>query len=40
MKILVQRLTHISAIATVLVITKAFTVKYNDRRLQTNTVSK
>ena len=31
-KILAQRLTHISAVATVLLITKTFTVKYYDRR--------
>ena len=33
MKILAQRPTHISAVATVLLITKTFTVKYYDRRL-------
>ena len=38
-KILAQRLTHISAIATVLLITKTFTVKYYGRRLQTNTTT-
>ena len=32
-KILAQRPTHISAVATVLLITKTFTVKYYDRRL-------
>ena len=32
MKILAQRPTHISAVATVLLITKTFTVKYYDRR--------
>ena len=31
-KILAQRQTHISAVATVLLITKTFTVKYYDRR--------
>ena len=31
-KILAQRLTHISAVATVLLITKTFTVKYYERR--------
>ena len=31
MKILAQRPTHISAVATVLLITKTFTVKYYDR---------
>ena len=39
MKILAQRPTHISAVATVLLITKTFTVKYYDRRLYTNTAS-
>ena len=33
-KILAQRPTHISAVATVLLITKTFTVKYYYRRLQ------
>ena len=33
-KILAQRPTHISAVATVLLITKTFTVKYYDRRLE------
>ena len=32
-KILAQRTTHISAVATVLLITKTFTVKYYDRRI-------
>ena len=32
-KILTQRLTHVSAIATVLLITKTFIVKYYDRRI-------
>ena len=32
-KILPQRPTHISAVATVLLITKTFTVKYYDRRI-------
>ena len=40
MKILAQRPTHIYAIATVLLITKTFTVKYYDIRIQTNTVSR
>ena len=39
-KILAQRSIHIFAIATVLLITKIFTVKYYDRRLQTNTASR
>ena len=39
MKILAQRPTHISAFATVLLITKTFTVKYYDRRISTNTAS-
>ena len=39
MKILAQRPTHISADATVLLITKTFTVKYYDRRIQTNRTS-
>ena len=39
MKISAQRPTHISAVATALLITKTFTVKYYDRRLQTNTAS-
>ena len=34
-KILPQRPTRISAVATVLLITKTFTVKYYDRRIQT-----
>ena len=38
-KILAQRPTHISAVATILLTTKTFTVKYYDRRLQTNTAS-
>ena len=38
-KILAQRPTHISAVATVLLITKTFIVKYYDRRIQTNTAS-
>ena len=33
MKILAQRPTHISAVATVLLITKTFAVKYYDRRI-------
>ena len=37
-KILAQRPPHISAVATVLLITKTFIVKY-DRRIQTNTAS-
>ena len=32
-KILAQRPTQISAVATVLLITKTFTVKYNYRRI-------
>ena len=32
-KILAQRPTHLSAVATVLLITKTCTVKYYDRRL-------
>ena len=40
MKILVQRPTHVYAVATVLLITKTFTVKYYDIRIQTNTVSR
>ena len=32
-KLLAQRPTHISAVATVLLITKTFTVKYYDKRL-------
>ena len=39
MKILAQRPTHRYALATVLLITMTFTVKYCDRRIQTNTVS-
>ena len=39
MNILAQRPTHIFAAATVLLITKTFTVKYYDRRLKTNTAS-
>ena len=39
MKILAQRQTHISAVATVLIITKTFIVKYYDRRIWTNTAS-
>ena len=34
-KILAQRPTHISAVATVLRITKTFIVKHYDRRIQT-----
>ena len=34
-----QRPTHISAVATVLLITKTFTVKQYDRRIQTNRTS-
>ena len=36
MKILAQRPTHVSAVATVLLITKTFIVKYNDRRIYIN----
>ena len=32
-KMLVERPTHISSVATVLLISKTFTVKYYDRRL-------
>ena len=39
MKIIPQRPTHIYAVAAVLMITKTFTVKYCDRRIQTSTVS-
>ena len=39
MKILTQRLTHISAVATVLLIAKTFIVKYYDRRILTNRTS-
>ena len=39
MKILAQRPTHIYAVATAVLITKTFTVKYYDRRIETNTVS-
>ena len=39
-KILAQRPTHISAVATVLLITNTFTVKYYDRRIKTNTASR
>ena len=39
MKLLAQRPTHISAVATVLLITKTSTVKYYDRRIYTNTTS-
>ena len=38
-RILAQRPTHISAVATILLITKTFTVKYYYRRISTNTVS-
>ena len=38
-KILPRRPTHISAVATVLLITKTFIVKYYDRRTQTNTTN-
>ena len=38
MKTLAQRLTPISAVATVLLITRTFIVKY-DRRIQTNAAS-
>ena len=38
-KILAQTPTHISVVATVLLITTAFTVKYYNRRLQTNIAS-
>ena len=34
-----ERPTHISAVATVLLITKTFVVKYYDRKIQTNTAS-
>ena len=37
MKILAQRPTHISAVATVLLITKTFTVKYYDRERERET---
>ena len=37
MKILAQRPTQISAVATVLLITKTFTVKYYYRRLERET---
>ena len=37
-KILAQRPTHISAVATVLLITTTFTVKYHER-IQTNRTS-
>ena len=33
-KMLAQRPTHISAVATILLITKTFTVKYYDSRLE------
>ena len=39
MKILAQRPTHVSAIAIVLLITKIFTVKYYDRRINKNRTS-
>ena len=38
-KILAQRPTHISAVATILLITKTFTVNYYYRRIYTNTAS-
>ena len=38
-KILAQRPTRISAVATKLLITKTFTMKYYNRRIQTNTAS-
>ena len=38
-KILAQRPTHISAVATILLITKTFTVKYYYRRIYINTAS-
>ena len=38
-KILAERPTHLSAVATVLLITKTFIVKYYDRRIKTNTAS-
>ena len=38
-KILAQRPTHIFAVATILLITKTFTVKYYYRRIETNTAS-
>ena len=40
MKILAQRPTHISAVATVLLIIKTFTVKHYDRRIWTNRTSR
>ena len=36
-KILAQRPNHISAVATILLITKTFTVKYYYRKIWTNT---
>ena len=39
MKILAQRPTRISAVATILLITKTFTVKYYYRRIYTNTAT-
>ena len=39
MKTLAQSPTHISAFATVLLITKTFTMKYYDRRISINTAS-
>ena len=36
----VKRSTHISAVATVLLITKTFTGKYYDRRIKTNRTSR
>ena len=38
-KTLAQRPTHISAVATILLITKTFTVKYYYRRIYINTAS-
>ena len=39
MKILAQRPTHTSAVATILLITETFIVKHYDRRVQKNTAS-
>ena len=39
MKILAQRPTRIFAVAIVLLITKTFIVKYNDRKIETNPAS-
>ena len=38
-KILAQRPTHISAVATVLLTSKTFTVTYYDRRIKANRTS-